>query len=71
MTLRWGDEPGLSTWAQCHQSGSLKGKRERRCEDSRNWSELIAGIEEDGDRVHGLRNAGILEAEIDKKWILP
>lgn len=70
MTLRRGDDPGLSTWAQCNQSGSLKGKRER-CEDSRNWSELIVGIEEDGDSVHRLRNAGILEAEVDKKWILP
>ena len=42
--LRWGDDSGLSVWAQCHYKGSDRREagetRRRHDEGSRGWSDV-------------------------------
>lgn len=77
MTLRWGDSPALSRWAQHNQKGFYKqkgeiGEREleRWQHDQRLGQTLLALKMEDGD--HEPRNMdGLQKLEKPMKQILP
>lgn len=60
--LRWGDDPGLSGWAQCHHGVLVKGREEVQSQRRRS---------DDGSRVRSQRMQAPLEAGKRKEVILP
>lgn len=52
---KWGDDPGLSGWAQCNYKGSYKSKMKEKRIRERNGKMLCCSFEEEG-RGHEPRN---------------
>lgn len=65
--LRWGDYPGLSSWAQCNHKHSSKRKREAgELESEGSCDEGGTGQSAVG---HSLRSVGSLWKPEARKWI--